>query len=230
MTAAPRQLVLDLPHREALGAEDFLVSSSNAAAVEFIDRWPDWPHPALIVIGPRGSGKSHLAHVWQLRSSAALIAADALTDADVAGLEDNSALVVEDIDRGCADEQALFHLINRSRESKLSVLLTSQDPPGELAFEIPDLRSRMRALPVAELQPPDDALLKAVLVKLFSDRQLNVEPAVVDYLSLRMERSMEEASRVVEAIDRLALAMHRKVTRPLAATALANLASGDDLE
>jgi chromosomal replication initiation ATPase DnaA len=223
MTAAPRQLVFDLAHRQALGAEDFLVSSSNDAAVEMVDRWPDWPHPAAIVAGPQGSGKSHLANVWRLRSGAGVVTAAELSDARVAALEPGETLVVEDLDRGLADEKVLFHLLNRARESKLSVLLTSRTPPGEQEFRVPDLRSRLRALPIVQVQPPDEALLKAVLVKLFADRQLNVEPPVIDYLSLRMERSMAAASRIVAAIDRLALATHRKVTRPLAAEALASL-------
>jgi chromosomal replication initiation ATPase DnaA len=223
MTAAPRQLVFDLAHRQALGVEDFLVSSSNDAAVEMVDRWPDWPHPAAIVAGPQGSGKSHLANVWRLRSGAGVVTAAALSDARVAALEPGETLVVEDLDRGSADEKVLFHLLNRARESKLSVLLTSRTPPGEQEFRVPDLRSRLRALPIVQVQPPDEALLKAVLVKLFADRQLNVEPPVIDYLSLRMERSMAAASRIVAAIDRLALATHRKVTRPLAAEALASL-------
>ena len=223
MTAAPRQLVFDLAHRQALGAEDFLVSSSNAAAVEMVDRWPDWPHPAAIVAGPQGSGKSHLANVWRLRSGAGLVTAAALDDARVATLKPGETLVVEDLDRGIADEKVLFHLLNRARESKLSVLLTSRIPPGEQEFRVPDLRSRLRALPVVQVQPPDEALLKAVLVKLFADRQLNVEPPVIDYLSLRMERSMAAANRIVAVVDRLALATHRKVTRPLAAEALASL-------
>lgn len=223
MTASPRQLVFDLAHRQALGAEDFLVSSSNRAAVELIDRWPAWPHPAAIVAGPQGSGKSHLANVWRLRSGAGALAAAALQDAAVAALADGASLVVEDIDRGIADEQALFHLLNRARESRLAVLITSRTPPGEQAFRIPDLRSRLRALPLVELAPPDEGLLKAVLVKLFDDRQLVVEPQVIDYLSLRMERSMAAASRLVAAIDRQALATHRKVTRPLAAQVLAGL-------
>ena len=198
-------------------------SRSNDAAVETIDRWPDLPHPASIVVGPQGSGKSHLANVWRLRSGAGIVTAAALDDAAVAALEPGAALVVEDLDRGIADEKALFHLLNRARESKLSLLLTSRTPPGEQEFRVPDLRSRLRALPIVEVQPPDEALLKAVLVKLFADRQLNVEPAVIDYLSLRMERSMAAASRVVSAVDRLALATHRKLTRPLAAEALASL-------
>ncbi|MFA5900394.1 MAG: DnaA/Hda family protein [Hyphomicrobium sp.] len=223
MTASPRQLVFDLAHRQALGAEDFLVSRSNDAAVEMIDRWPNWPHPASLVSGPQGSGKSHLANVWRLRSGAGLVLAADLDDDTVAALADGAALVVEDLDRGIADEKALFHLLNRARESKLSLLLTSRTPPGEQEFRIPDLRSRLRALPVVEVEPPDEALLKAVLVKLFDDRQLSVEPQVIDYLSVRMERSMAAASRVVAAVDRQALATHRKVTRPLAAQALAGL-------
>ena len=230
MIAVPRQLVLDLAHREALGAEDFLVSRSNSEAVELIDRWPDWPHPASIVIGTQGSGKTHLAHVWQLRSSAGLVAASAITDAAVAALADGDALVVEDLDRGIADEQALFHLLNRAGESKLAVLLTSRVAPGGLEFVIPDLRSRMRALPFVEVQPPDEALLKSVLVKLFADRQLTVEPPVIEYLSLRMERSMKAANRLVDTIDRLALAMHRKVTKPLAAEALASAGARNEHE
>ena len=223
MTAAPQQLVFDLAHRQALGEEDFLVSSSNSAAVELIDSWPDWPHRACLVVGPAGSGKSHLANVWRFKSSAMHFTADALTDTDVAGLPEGSSLAVEDIDRGIADEQALFHLLNRVRESGINVLMTSRVAVGELDFRVPDLRSRLRALPMVELYAPDEALLRAVLVKLFCDRQLNVDPAVIGYLCLRMERSMEAAARVVAAIDRLALATHRKVTRPLAAQALAAL-------
>ncbi|HEY7669778.1 MAG TPA: DnaA/Hda family protein [Hyphomicrobium sp.] len=223
MTASPRQLVLDLAHRQALGEEDFLVSRSNAAAVELIDAWPHWPHPAAVVVGPRGSGKSHLANVWRLRCSGHLVPAAELSDGVVAALAEQSALAVEDLDRGLADERALFHLLNRARESMVSVLLTSRKAPGDMTFSVPDLRSRLRALPMVELESPDEALLKAVLVKLFCDRQLNVEPAVIEYLSVRMERSMEAASRVVAAVDRLALAKHRKVTRPLAAEALATL-------
>jgi chromosomal replication initiation ATPase DnaA len=226
MSAAPRQLVLDLAHRQALGEEDFLVSSSNAAAVELIDRWPAWPNPVCVVLGPQGSGKSHLANVWRLRSSAGLLAASALDEPAVAALPEGAALALEDFDREPLDERALFHLINRARESRLSVLLTSRAAPGDLELAVPDLRSRLRALPVVEVHAPDEALLKAVLVKLFADRQLNVDPAIIEFVSVRMERSMAAAVRVVAAVDRLALATHRKVTRPLAAEALATLSDG----
>ena len=226
MTAAPRQLVFDLAHRQALGAEDFLVSSSNEAAVETIDRWPNWPHPASIVVGPQGSGKSHLANVWRLRSGAGIVTAAALDDTAVAALADGAGLVVEDLDRGIADEKALFHLLNRARESKLSVLLTSRAPPGEQEFRIPDLRSRLRALPLVTISPPDEALLKAVLVKHFADRQLNVEPHVINYIALHMEQSMEAAASIVAAIDKQAMAAHRKVTRALAGEVLGRQEEG----
>jgi chromosomal replication initiation ATPase DnaA len=224
MTASPRQLVFDLAHRQALGAEDFLVSRSNAAAVELIDRWPQWPHPACMVVGPQGSGKSHLANVWRLRSGAGFVAASGLDDAAVAARADGGAIVVE----GIGDEKAVFHLLNRARESKISVLFTSRTPPGEQDFTVPDLRSRLRALPLVELEPPDEALLKAALVNLFDDRQLTVEPLVIDYLSVRMERSMAAASHIVAEIDRLALASHRRVTRPLAAEVLAGFGEGHE--
>jgi chromosomal replication initiation ATPase DnaA len=228
MTAGPRQLVLDLAHRQALGEEDFLISRSNRVAIELVDRWPDWPHPACVVVGPKGSGKSHLANVWRLRSSAGVIPAGELSDAAVAAVPDRGAVAIEDLDRGIGDEQALFHLLNRARESSISVLMTSRSAPGDLALRIPDLRSRLRALPVAALEAPDEALLKAVLVKLFCDRQLTVEPAVIEYLSVRMERSMEAASRVVAAVDRLALATRRKASRQLAAEALATLGESQE--
>jgi chromosomal replication initiation ATPase DnaA len=179
-----------------------------------------------VVLGPQGSGKSHLANVWRLRSSAGLLAASALDEPAVAALPEGGALALEDLDREPIDERALFHLINRARESSLSVLLTSRTAPGDLEVAIPDLRSRLRALPVVEVHAPDEALLKAVLVKLFADRQLNVDPAVIEFVSVRMERSMAAAARVVAAVDRLALATHRKVTRPLAAEALATLGDG----
>jgi chromosomal replication initiation ATPase DnaA len=219
---SPKQLVLELPHRQALGAEDFLVSRSNAAAVELVDSWPDWSHPAVLVAGPRGAGKSHLAHVWQLKSGASSVAAAALRDQTIQDLESGRALVVEDIDRGIAEEQTLFHLLNLAREKRYSILLTSRKAPGEIGVTLPDLRSRLRALPLFRIEAPDEGLLKAVLVKLFADRQLAVEPHVVAYLALHMERSMEAASQVVAATDRLSLAMQRKVTRAIAAEALAS--------
>lgn len=225
-TIVPSQLVFDLPHREAQGMEDFLLSRSNAAAVEMVDRWPDWVHPAAVVVGPAGAGKTHLAHVWAARSGAAFQSAADISDASIALLTRQGQLVVEDIDRGAFDERVLFHLLNLTREKGCSLLVTSRAAPGELAIALPDLRSRLRALPLAAIAAPDEALLKAVLVKLFADRQLDVEPHVIGYLALHMEQSMQAANEVVAAADRLALARQRRVSRGVAAEALASLGSG----
>lgn len=227
MAFPAQQLVLDLGHRTALGAEDFLVGSSNAAAVALVDSWPDWAAPAALVVGPQRSGKSHLAHVWQARSGAEIAAAADLGEPDVRRLEATGALVLEDLDRGIACERTLFHLLNTARERRGCVLLTSALPPGDLAIKLPDLRSRLRAAVTVEIAAPDDGLLRAVLVKHFADRQILVDPQVVAWLVVNMERTMAAAARVVEAIDRLALASRRKVTRPLAAEALASLQAED---
>jgi chromosomal replication initiation ATPase DnaA len=227
--AQPQQLVLELPHREAQEAQDFLVSRSNAAAVEFVDGWPDWPHPSALVVGPAGSGKSHLANVWRLRSHAGLISARDLGEAAVGTFEAARALVIEDIDRGIGSEQVFFHLMNLARETAGSLLLTSRTAPGEIAITLPDLRSRLRATAPVMIDVPDEALIRSVLVKLFSDLQLNVEPHVVGYLALHMDRSMDVAMRVVARCDRLSLAMQRKVTRAVAAAALeAEAGDGDE--
>lgn len=214
MSSAPvhPQLTLDLSHREALEAEDFLVSQSNAAAVELVDRWPDWRHWAAVVTGPAGSGKSHLAHVWQLKSGAALESGESLSEAAIARLADARALVIEDIDRGIASETAFFHLLNLAREHKLSILITSRVAPGGLSVALPDLRSRLRALPLVEIAAPDEALIKAVTVKLFSDRQLEVDPKVINYVGLHADRSMETVTRAIAAADQLALARRTKVS------------------
>lgn len=224
----PRQLVLDLGHRTALGAEDFLVGNSNAAAVALIDRWPDWAAPSALVVGPRLSGKTHLAHVWQARSGAGIVTAADLSEADVGRLEATGALVIEDVDRGIGSERAMFHLLNLAREHGWSVLVTSSMAAGDLSIGLPDLRSRLRASVMVEIARPDDGLLGAVLVKHFADRQLLVEPQVIAWLVGNMERTMAAAAGVVADIDRLALARRRKVTRALAAEALAAGAAGPD--
>jgi chromosomal replication initiation ATPase DnaA len=220
MTRPPEQLTFDLPHRSALGAEDFLVSACNEAAVAVVDRWPDWPHWAMIVGGPGGCGKSHLVNVWRSRSGGAVVMARDVEEGTLAGFAQAGALAVENVDEGIKDERLLFHALNMAAEQKLSLLLTCRAPPGEMRIALPDLRSRLRALPYVAIAPPDEALLRALLVKLFADRQLSVEPHVISFLALRIERSADAARLIVAEIDRLALASHRKVTRALAAQAL----------
>ncbi|HMN36996.1 MAG TPA: hypothetical protein PKD49_04700 [Hyphomicrobium sp.] len=219
----PRQLAFDIPHRAALGLEDFLVSQSNAAAVSLVDRWPDWPVRAAVLAGPAGSGKTHLVNVWRAKSQALIVSAAYVTTQNVPELAAAGALAVEDIDKGAIDERALFHLLNLVREQKLFVLMTTATRPGDMHIGLPDFSSRFKALPLAEIEAPDDALLSAVLVKQFADRQLVVDPAVISYCLVRMERSMDTARRLVNEIDSLALALRRGVTRALAAKALDNI-------
>jgi chromosomal replication initiation ATPase DnaA len=227
MTVEPAQLVFDLAQRSALDAEDFLVSGSNAAAIGIVDGWPDWSHWAAVVTGPVGAGKSHLVNVWRSKSNAACVQATDVSDATAQAFDGtiagSTALAIENLEAGIGDEKALFHLLNLAREHKLSILLTSRVAPGDLVVTLPDLRSRLRALPHVAIEPPDETLLGAILVKLFADRQLAVEPHVVAHLLRHMERSTEVATGVVNEIDHLALATHRKVTRALAAEALAKV-------
>jgi chromosomal replication initiation ATPase DnaA len=226
VSLAARQLVLDLPHLAAIGAEDLLVSRANEAAVEIVTQWPNWPQSAVLVVAPARAGKTHLGNVWRLRSGATRVEALALTETDVAAVKPGGAVLVENLHDGFADQRAAFHLLNLAREHKLSILLTSRMPAGELQVQLPDLRSRLRALPVVTIARPDESLLRAVLVKHFIDRQLQVEPHTVSYLALRMEQSMEAAATLVDALDRAAMASHRRVTRALAAEVLGALESG----
>jgi chromosomal replication initiation ATPase DnaA len=216
----PRQLVLELPHRPALGADDFLLSASNAAAISLVDGWPRWSHWAAVLVGPEGAGKSHLVNVWRTRSRAECFDAAHLDETAVAALERMRAVAVEDIDRGIVDETTLFHLLNLARQLQATVLLTSRAGPGEIDIVLPDLRSRLRALPLVHIDRPDDELLSGLLVKLFADRQLAVEPHVVAYLARHIERSTEAAQRIVAAADRLSLESKRRVTRAIAQSAL----------
>lgn len=223
MKPEPRQLVLDLAHRSALGLEDFLVSASNQNAIDLIDGQMSWPNGAALVVGPKGAGKSHLANVWRTKTKAIVLQAATANEAEVLSAAGSGAVVIEDLDDGASDESALFHLLNIARQGKALALFTSCCAPGDLEIALPDLRSRVKALPTATIAPPDEALLQSVLVKLFTDRQLSVEPGVISYLMLRMERSMAAANRIVAEIDRLGLAMQRKVTKQLAQQALQTL-------
>lgn len=216
----PRQLALDLAHRPAEGREDFFVTPANAEAVAMIDRWPDWPGPAVLLAGAKGSGKSHLSAVWCALSGAPRIAAARLDEAGLPALLAGGALAIEDIDAAGVPDTVLFHALNMARELGASLLLSAARAPAAPETALPDLVSRLRAMPLIRLGPPDDALLRAVLVKLFSDRQLNVDVTVLDYICLRMERSLAAAASLVARLDALALAEGRAISRALAAEAL----------
>ena len=215
-----QQLVLDLPLRAALGRDDFLVTPSNAAAVAMIDRYPDWPHHGVVLVGDGGSGKTHLLEVWRQASGARLVSAAELGLEPPDKLLENGALAIDDAPGEALDERALFHLLNLTRETGGHVLIASASDPAQWAVKLPDLASRLRALAVARLDPPDDALLRGVLVKHFADRQVAVEEPVISYLMLRMPRSLDAARAIVGEMDALALAEKTAVTRTLAARVL----------
>ncbi len=205
------------------------ISSSrpaNAAAVEAIQGWHDWPQGKLLLIGPEGAGKTHLAHVWAALTGARLVAATGLNEAEVPGLT-TQAVVVEDADRIAGDaraERALFHLHNLALERGHGLLMTARLPPAHCGLGLPDLASRMQSSAVVTLAAPDDALFSAVLMKLFTDRQVAVDPGLIVWLTRRIDRSFARAGRVVEALDRAALEQGRPITRPLAAAVLDKLA------
>lgn len=212
MTAV--QIPFDIPVREAFEAEDYLVTTSNKAAVDWIDRWPDWAGVhCMIVYGTSGSGKTHLSHVWQQRCGAVRL------DIGNIGLpQTDQNLIIEDIDVALTDmalQENLFHLYNRQKEIGGSLMLTAGVHPQYWPLTLPDLRSRMLAAMAMELGPPDDEMLTAVIIKQFRDRQINISMDVVTYLLSRIERSFEAARGIVAKIDHLALSRKRKITIPL---------------
>jgi chromosomal replication initiation ATPase DnaA len=227
MTGSARQLPLDLPQRTAFGREDFLVTPSNTAAVALIDDWPNWPSHTQALVGPAGSGKSHLVAVWRERTGASAIAADRLAQADLDALVGAGHVAIEDAPGEALAERALFHLLNLARDHSRSVLLTGREAPAAWPVALPDLATRLRAVPSVAIALPDDALLRGVLVKHFADRQLAVEEAVISYLAMRMPRSLDAARAVVAEIDRQALEGRHEVTRAFAARVLARFGAPD---
>jgi len=218
----PRQLAFALPHAESLTRDNFLEGPANAAGLALVDSWPDWPNRIMLLLGAEGSGKSHLAAIWAEEAGARSTSARALTAAAVPGALATGALVVEDLKSSDFDERALFHLINLAREDEAFVLITARLPPSAFEVELRDLRSRLRAVPVVSLLPPDDQLFRALIVKFCADRQLTVDETVVSYLATRIERSYAAVRLAVEFLDAEALRLGRPVTRALAAELLRN--------
>jgi chromosomal replication initiation ATPase DnaA len=212
----PRQLVLALDHTVSFARDDFLAGPSNAAALALIERWPDWPARVMALVGPKGAGKSHLAAIWAEATGARVLSAKLLPDSDLPAAFATGALVVEDLDPADLDERALFHLLNLARELAAYVLITSRSAPSGCKVGIRDLASRLRAVPSVVLAPPDDQLLRALIVKLAADRQIPVDDALANYLATRIERSFEAAHAAIARLDEEAMRQHRPVTRALA--------------
>ena len=219
------QLVFTLPLRAAMGREDFFVSPGNAVAVAGIDGWQSWPFGKMILVGPEGAGKTHLAHVWADMSGAVLIQARDLTAAMVEALADAPGVAVEDADdiAGRPEaETALFHLHNALAGRDAPLLLTARDAPERWGLGLPDLDSRMRQAGVLRLSPPDDALLAAVMLKLAQDREMPLKPRILSYALARIERSFAAAQAFITALDAMALAAKRPPTRKMAKAILAD--------
>lgn len=217
-----RQLAFDLPAREAWRREDYFLSPANATALAAVDDWRNWPGGKLLLTGPQGSGKTHLARLWASETGAAVLPAADLAEADLPALSAHGAVAVEDAEAAAGHPQreaAFFHLHNLVTQAG-HLLVTAQHPPRDWGLRLPDLASRLQAAPVARIDAPDDALLSAVLIKLFADRQITVPPALIPYLLARMERSIAAARDLVARLDAHALAAARPITRQLAADVL----------
>lgn len=218
------QIPFTLPVEDARAREDLIESSANLTAVEMIDAWPDWPGNVAILAGPVGSGKSHLASIWAQQADAEIFhMKDLRSEHALSGNFKN--YVLENTDAGCIDETALFHLINQARENGKFLLITSRSWPQNWEVTLPDLSSRLRGAFLVELLEPDDLLLGLVIHKLFADRQLEVDPAVVNYLVVRMERSLGVAGEIVKKLDHEALARNTKITKALAGQVLQSMTS-----
>jgi chromosomal replication initiation ATPase DnaA len=227
MTQRPlsEQLPLSLPHGNATGWDDLVVGDPLHAATAIIRRWPDWPSPVVVLTGPEGSGKSHLAALWRARSGAQPI--HPLADSEAVAQAAEGPVLFEDADREPFDETTLFHVINAVRSNATSLLITARSWPMGWNVALPDLASRLKAATVVEIGPPDDALLLQVLFKLFADRQLTIDERLATYLVSRMERTLAAAQSIVDRLDRLALARGTRVTRALAAEVLNDYRSGE---
>ena len=228
MSARPAQLAFDLPLAAGMSREDFFVTEANRAALEMVERWPGQGaarSPLLALTGPAGSGKTHLAEIWRARTSALLAGPAGVTVENIPSLLASGHLVLEDMPGPGLDETAMFHLINMAGETGAAVLIACREYPSRWPVSLPDLKSRLKAAQVARLGAPEDALLRAVLVKLFADRQLRTGEGVITYMLTRMERSLAAARDLVAEIDRRALAEKANITRPFVAGVMKEMAA-----
>lgn len=216
MSEQNRQLPLALPILERFEREDFLVGEANELAYATLEQWPDWPDPVMLLLGPPGSGKTHLASIWAKRAHAWSVVSTDISHRPAAELLSSTAVLIEDVDRGLPDEAAFFHLLNIAREKKCFVLLTARTPPGDWGIKTMDLLSRLRLAPRIDLREPDDALMAGLLVKFFVERQMVVDMQVVDFIRSRIDRSVASVRDFVDALNSESLARKKRITRNLA--------------
>lgn len=220
------QLPLDLSVPVTHKREDLIESKANEMAISMLDSWPNWPGRVSVLAGPIGAGKTHIASVWAEKASATVCKCIDLTkklDEFVELASNGQNFLIEDAGSGVIDETAMFHFLNAIKQGDGYGLITSRSWPIEWNIKLADLASRLKAVQIFELSEPDDELLRHVMVKLFADRQLPADEKIIDYCVLRMERSLESAGRLVEAIDAEALSKQSAITRVTAATALERL-------
>ena len=218
------QLALDLAPAPDYSEAAFCITDANAMAYKAVQRWPQWRMGHLLLLGPAGSGKTHLARIWSARAGAVGLAVDQI-GAALKQVQRGAAVLLEDVHEG-ADEDGLFHLLNRAAgDAGVTVLMTAARPPGDWPIGLPDLASRLAAAETAVLHEPDDDLLRQVMEKLLRDRRTPIKPGVLEYLLARMERSVDYARALTAWLDRQALARKGPVTRTLAREGLAALSS-----
>lgn len=220
------QIPLMFAGEGSVSRADLIEGAANQTAIAMIDAWPDWPGYLTILVGPTGSGKTHIASAWLAETGGCIVASQVLSeqlDAVQSVVQQGGCVVVEDVQAGALDEVALFHLLNTVRQQGSFCMITAQKQPGEWQVGLADLGSRLRGAQVVEISAPDEALLKQVMIKLFADRQLIVDEKVLDYCLPRMERSLEFAVSLVDALDREALARKKPITRAIAGEVLATM-------
>jgi chromosomal replication initiation ATPase DnaA len=224
MTSGPRQLAFRWPHSPSFAREDFLPAPSNRDALAAIELWPNWASRMLMLVGPEGAGKSHLGAIWARAAGALSLAGEDLDERTLEAYGQASAVLIEDADQARGAEALFFHLINAGLQNNIWLLLTSRTAPDTWGLDTSDLLSRLRLAPVVRLAAPDIELTEAVLFKLFSDRQLQVEPHLVAYIALRIERSLGAARELVAALDSEGLTQGRRINRAMASDALREMA------
>ncbi len=223
---ASPQLTLELAPEPGFERENFVVSGSNEQAYAMIELWPSWPDPMLLILGPPGSGKSHLGAIWASIAKACIQPAASLAAANIEALAAAGPLLLEDADAIGEAEAQLFHLINLMRERHMALMITAKAPPDAWRLRTADLLSRLRLAPTVSIGPPDDDLMRAVLVKLLIDRQLVIDTNVISYIALRLERSLDVARSFIDALDRESLARHHRISRAIAADVLRTFEGG----